>query len=644
MLKKKFKNIRTKIYSIDEDADDFGIQNLSVKKEESEKVTKKKHKEKRKPVLSFETEEEESDTFKVTRSSASRKFLQTKSKKLVIDQLDQSSESSEISGIPDENTIRAAKRKREELRQRKSYPDYIPLEDYEDVEDVMEVSTVSEKQLESRLVREDEEDAEDELGPYAEEKLPLGKKAEKEHKRLRKVGIEESIMDVDFEDEDDEFIQWEMDAIKKGGGIFSNKPSKPPLKRSIGPTLIPLSSHIPKLFEINSIMEQKMTDLQFQHKNHQSELIQAQKDIENNQKSSEKLEIDLQVTKNRYTYFQELRLFIENLVGFLDDKFPELEKLENDFQKILTDRSEFIMKKILKEDSDDLTSFCNVYQDSTSNDMDDNIQEEKDEVDEFEKISYHRTKLFDDVIDEFKSMDLVKSKFDLWKKDFSEDYAKAYGDLSLPSVFEFYVRHEILLWESFEGHSNFEEMRWFQILREPGETTDNIILKKVIDKVVLPRAKHLTMIMDPYSNNKIKSTIEFFDSITKFVDKESQNFKDFLSAITNRLQNVVSSIKVPGEIASSQHEITEVEIGRSRDRYFWRKYELLQNLILWRNYLSDDFIQPLVSEHLIYRCLLRVLDLSPPSSHKFEQMLRIIPSEWLSASILERMARGAAGF
>lgn len=47
-------------------------------------------------------------------------------------------------------------------------------------------------------------------------------------------------------------------------------------------------------------------------------------------------------------------------------------------------------------------------------------------------------------------MGSVKSKFDLWKKDFTEDYSNAYGDLSLPSVFEFYVRHEILLWESFE--------------------------------------------------------------------------------------------------------------------------------------------------------------------------------------------------
>ncbi|CAG8788173.1 18845_t:CDS:2, partial [Acaulospora morrowiae] len=91
------------------------------------------------------------------------------------------------------------------------------------------VIPVSGKQLESRLVREDDEtgDAE-ELEQYVEEKVALGKKAEKEQKRLRKAGIEERIMEVDFEEEDDEYIQWEMEAIKKGGHILHSLPPLPP--------------------------------------------------------------------------------------------------------------------------------------------------------------------------------------------------------------------------------------------------------------------------------------------------------------------------------------------------------------------------------------------------------------------------------
>jgi GC-rich sequence DNA-binding factor len=33
-----------------------------------------------------------------------------------------------------------------------------------------------------------------------------------------------------------------------------------------------------------------------------------------------------------------------------------------------------------------------------------------------------------------------------WKTEFNDDYTKAYGGLSLPGVFEFYVRYEIMLW------------------------------------------------------------------------------------------------------------------------------------------------------------------------------------------------------
>ncbi|CAG8799860.1 856_t:CDS:2, partial [Cetraspora pellucida] len=74
---------------------------------------------------------------------------------------------------------------------------------------------------------------------------------------------------------------------------------------------------------------------------------------------------------------------------------------------------------------------------------------EKDIATKIDEISYHKTKLFEDVIDDFKFIYLVKSKFDTWKREFSEDYTKAYGDLSLPGVFEFYVRYEMLLWETF---------------------------------------------------------------------------------------------------------------------------------------------------------------------------------------------------
>ena len=52
--------------------------------------------------------------------------------------------------------------------------------------------------------------------------------------------------------------------------------------------------------------------------------------------------------------------------------------------------------------------------------------------------------------DDFRSLDNVMSKFDVWRREFEEDYGNAYGDLSLTGVFELYVRYELISWDPFD--------------------------------------------------------------------------------------------------------------------------------------------------------------------------------------------------
>lgn len=57
--------------------------------------------------------------------------------------------------------------------------------------------------------------------------------------------------------------------------------------------------------------------------------------------------------------------------------------------------------------------------------------------------------LMADVGEEFKSLRTVKDKFEAWKSEYYEDYEKAYGSLSLPGAFEFYIRSELVSWDPF---------------------------------------------------------------------------------------------------------------------------------------------------------------------------------------------------
>lgn len=62
--------------------------------------------------------------------------------------------------------------------------------------------------------------------------------------------------------------------------------------------------------------------------------------------------------------------------------------------------------------------------------------------------------MFDDVTDDFKTLEAVKSRFESWKTDFYEDYKMAFGSLSLPGAFEFYVRCELVTWDPFSVSYN----------------------------------------------------------------------------------------------------------------------------------------------------------------------------------------------
>jgi hypothetical protein len=60
--------------------------------------------------------------------------------------------------------------------------------------------------------------------------------------------------------------------------------------------------------------------LQELYNNHQAELAQIQGVLDSITSSNAQMDIEMQNTKKRYTYFQELKTFVENLVEFLDDK------------------------------------------------------------------------------------------------------------------------------------------------------------------------------------------------------------------------------------------------------------------------------------------------------------------------------------
>jgi GC-rich sequence DNA-binding factor len=132
------------------------------------------------------------------------------------------------------------------------------------------------------------------------------------------------------------------------------------------------------------------------------------------------------------------------------DEFGRVRELRNSEaarQRRRTERRQRIEKQADLADltGDEATKEQSLW---TDDEMGEDYYVQKDT--KLEIVQSEKTKeMLADVGEEFKSLRTVKDKFEAWKSQYYDDYQKAYGSLSLPGAFEFYVRCELVSWDAF---------------------------------------------------------------------------------------------------------------------------------------------------------------------------------------------------
>jgi GC-rich sequence DNA-binding factor len=184
-------------------------------------------------------------------------------------------------------------------------------------------------------------------------------------------------------------------------------------------------------------------------------------------------------------------------------------------------------RHILRETSDDITGM------STDDELGEAYaREEREELDEIQRDKINA--IIADVQDDFASLLSVKNKFETWKTDFNDDYTKAYGGLSLPGAFEFYVRIELITWNPFLRPVDFDTMRWHTIISEYGasgdheehaDDSDATILNKVVEKTVCKKIKDMIPNLDVFSSAQMKSARHAFEQVSYYVEDTEPAYK-----------------------------------------------------------------------------------------------------------------------
>ncbi|KAF8964319.1 nineteen complex-related protein 2-domain-containing protein [Flammula alnicola] len=449
--------------------------------------------------------------------------------------------------ISSESSIQVAKEKRERIRkfQVAGEDDFISLS----------VARRDEVQQgphpESRLMREEDElgEGDDEFAEYtsAQERIALGKKSRKIEATQRRDAMKELIADA--EEEDEETIEWEQEQLRRGGHRTPEPSSPTTVKQVYKAAPIPPATPVPTLGPAISRLSEQLAQLTASHARNSAtltSLAQERSEVDDREKEMREM---VEKAEAKRAWFGSFKEWTESVAGFLDEKYPLLEKLEEEHLSLLKERSAMITKRRTEDDEDDLATFLGPLPASApleleemdelgrtipkSNPADARRQRrvarvarrqlrssrparppgEEEEgystdsslappdalayTDAMKSLALRTKEVLADVkAEEFR--DPGKGRWSIWREKYPDSYVGAWGGLGLVSVWEFWVRLESVGWDCIENPRSLHSFKWYKGLYEycrPGEGqvveerelgSDGDLVASMISTAVIP--------------------------------------------------------------------------------------------------------------------------------------------------------------
>uniref|UniRef100_A0A3P8Y055 GCF C-terminal domain-containing protein n=1 Tax=Esox lucius TaxID=8010 RepID=A0A3P8Y055_ESOLU len=135
-------------------------------------------------------------------------------------------------------------------------------------------------------------------------------------------------------------------------------------------------------------------------------------------------------------------------------------------------------------------------------------------------------KVFEDVLEDFHSLDCIKGRFEVWRRLYFPCYRDAFIGLCLPKLFNPLVRLQLITWNPLqEKCANFEYMGWFESLlfygceEQSGMNRGDVdinLLPSIVERVLLPKLAVLAdQVWDPLSSSQTARLVSFLSRLIK---------------------------------------------------------------------------------------------------------------------------------
>ncbi|KAI5629258.1 PAX3- and PAX7-binding protein 1 [Silurus asotus] len=427
---------------------------------------------------------------------------------------------------------------------------------------------------------------------------------------------------------------------------------------------------------------------------------QIQEELQASESSILQLEGSSQHVAEQYKFLQEMRGYVRDLLECFSEKVPAVLELEAAMHQLLRQRAVRRVQRRqddIKDESSEFSSLSNkavmapnldpfgrdraAYQELSrqrrvaerearrarrrqareqngqraehKEGLSSDDEETSTDITSFnlerDRIFKESKKVFEDVVDDFHSLDCIKSRFEVWKNLYFTSYRDAYIGLCLPKLFNPLIRLQLIPWSPLEEDCpNFEYMLWFETLLFYGyeeqstghkEDIDSGLLPAIVERVVLPKLAVLAeQVWDPLSQSETCRLVAFMRRLIKgyptILHGDNRNTQELLRTIVVRTRRTLDEDIFMPLFPKSVMENKNSSPYLFFQRQFWTSVKLLGNILHWDGILSQNSLKELAVDSTLNRYILSALqstDVGEDSVEKCRKVVECFPLQWFSS-------------
>jgi hypothetical protein len=338
---------------------------------------------------------------------------------------------------------------------------------------------------------------------------------------------------VDSDSDDD----WQLNQIKKGAPsqikhqLFDQEDLMFNIPKHL--SNVPEFTQVPSITSIQATLTTRLNTLAQELNKKQQENDQAKNSLEFAIDRIKTLEKEIDTASTKHTYFDNLATYISSLAQFIDAKTEEFSELESkwlEYNKSLKDTED---QQRMKQMHTDFSGICDYYYLPDAN-----MQQDEPENTRRDLLR-QANNMFDQVLDEFKSIPTIKERLLEWKETYPSEFKQTYASLSFPQVFALFVRYEMFgldlnnvlsIITYHQEYNDIEEQEWYQQLStiEPTQVPDDkdliYIHKLILEKTILPVYKaHISTYFDSFSNTQTNHIVSFIKNLHGILGSNNSN-------------------------------------------------------------------------------------------------------------------------